>query len=403
MDEETTNAARPADASSAKKTDPKDLAEEVGLPPRPVAEPPPPTSPTGNLESDMARIVEETRLPTRNEYRAAADAPVKQQAAAGIPLEGASAESVSETPPEEKEPAPRDPMSAVHTFKDDLQTVVHEKKISLVQAAALEADKRAHLGTSTIQGSAPKQPHPRVFGPIAIALVFVILGAIILGAVFLVIRDRAGVPNNTFLADGLLFAEQTIPFSIHKYSATELKRLLADTRSSSNLTLGAITQLVPVVQAESSQTGAPVEFKATTRQFLAAIDAHAPDELLRALSDEFFFGFHTVDENAPMLVIPVTSYERAFAGMLQWETTINADLAPIFTGVPPLVQNANGLLTQRTFEDDVMRNFDVRILKDDAGVVQLFYSFPTRELLIISESPYSFAEILSRLRADRRL
>ncbi len=50
-----------------------------------------------------------------------------------------------------------------------------------------------------------------------------------------------------------------------------------------------------------------------------------------------------------------------------------------------------------------MRNYDVRALKDDAGQIQLYYSFPTRDILIIAESPYSFGEILSRLRADRRL
>ena len=50
-----------------------------------------------------------------------------------------------------------------------------------------------------------------------------------------------------------------------------------------------------------------------------------------------------------------------------------------------------------------MRNYDVRALKDDDGTIQLYYSFPTRNVLIIAESPFSFTEILSRLRADRRL
>ena len=82
---------------------------------------------------------------------------------------------------------------------------------------------------------------------------------------------------------------------------------------------------------------------------------------------------------------------------------MNADLSPIFTAATPLIYNAEGLLVERTFEDAVMRNYDVRTLKDDSGVVQLYYSFPTRELLIISESSYSFAELLARLRAARKL
>jgi len=50
-----------------------------------------------------------------------------------------------------------------------------------------------------------------------------------------------------------------------------------------------------------------------------------------------------------------------------------------------------------------MRNYDARALKDDAGQIQLYYSFPTRNILIIAESPYTFAEVLSRLQAERRL
>ena len=89
--------------------------------------------------------------------------------------------------------------------------------------------------------------------------------------------------------------------------------------------------------------------------------------------------------------------------MLEWEDMINADLIPAFTSVPDTEAGADGLIKKRQFEDVVMRNYDVRALKDDAGTIQLYYSFPTRNILIIAESPYSFAEVLSRLRAERKL
>ena len=89
--------------------------------------------------------------------------------------------------------------------------------------------------------------------------------------------------------------------------------------------------------------------------------------------------------------------------MLAWEATINEDLSPFFTLVPSLSTDENGLLVRRQFEDNVMRNYDVRILIDDTGAVKLLYSFPTRDILVIAESPYSFTEILSRLRASRQL
>src|SRR3989344_32804 len=133
------------------------------------------------------------------------------------------------------------------------------------------------------------------------------------------------------------------------------------------------------------------------RARISSGDTRVSPELIRALGSEFFFGLHTVDENAPLLVIPVSSYERAFAGMLEWERALNADLAPVFTSVPDTIVSESGLLEKRLFEDLIMRNYDVRVLKDNAGTIQLYYSFPTRELLIIAESPYSFAKILARL------
>jgi len=110
-----------------------------------------------------------------------------------------------------------------------------------------------------------------------------------------------------------------------------------------------------------------------------------------------------VDKNAPILIIPVTSHDHAFAAMLEWEKNLNADLSPLFTAVPTLKQDQNGLPVERTYEDLVMRNYDVRALKDDAGTIELYYSFPTQNILVIAESPYSFAEILSRLQAGRQL
>ena len=89
--------------------------------------------------------------------------------------------------------------------------------------------------------------------------------------------------------------------------------------------------------------------------------------------------------------------------MLAWEKTMNADLSPVFTQVPMLKTDSNGLPVSRTFEDVVMNNYDVRALKDDSGAVQLYYSFPRPNILVIGESTYTFGEVLSRLQSARKL
>lgn len=391
-----------------------DIAAEVGLPRAaipPVSEPPEksPMTPvldmsgqtSGVIQDDIARILEETKLPERKEFRATADAPLTQTPPPDVVPKAAAPQAPSPAQTIQHTAKQDSVVTPLHTLKDDLQTVVREKKISLVRAAALEEDKRAQDRSAADAETHAPQKRRIVQALIAVgALVF--LGVAAIGGVAIVMQGRDAGTEEVRFSDGLLFSEQTVPLPIKNRSPIELKRLIAGARGATDLTLGAITRIAPVVEETSAEGVAQIRL-ASTEEFLTAIDAHPPEELVRALGDSFFFGIHTVDENAPMLIIPVLSYERAFAGMLLWERTLNTDLAPMFTPVSALIRDEGGLVVARTFGDDVMRNYDVRTLKDDAGSIQLYYSFPTRNLLVIAESEYSFTEILSRLRADRRL
>jgi hypothetical protein len=200
--------------------------------------------------------------------------------------------------------------------------------------------------------------------------------------------------------NSIVFAEQSVALPLDNATPSELKRRVAAARLGQIGSLGSITRIVPLLQG--SDQSAPA-VPATTQEFFKAMGFNAPDDLVRSLDSTFFLGLHVVDKNAPILVVPVTNYPRAFAGMLSWEGTMNADLSPTFTPVPSTVLDVNGIPSQRVFIDDVMRNYDVRELKDDSGTIQLYYSFPSKNLLIIAESPYSFPELLSRLQSVRKL
>lgn len=356
-----------------------------------------------SIQTDVTKILGGIKLPERHNQIAPEEVPQqKYDTTLADPTREMPHAVVGFTPPEQPAGAPQtaksDTVGSLHTLKDDLQHVVQENKISYVRAVALEEDKRHRIEE---RSPMPKVNKRSMFTLFIVALL-VGTGILALGAVFMVMQQRTG-ESNASLRSSILFAEQTVPFPIDNEASGDIKRTLASARNSNSLTLGAVLQVLPVktvTDPETEQvTGSPVSFG----EFLTAIGSRAPAELARALADEFFFGIHTVDENAPVIIIPVTSYERAFAAMLEWEPLMNADLEPIFTVLSPQAAGPNGTITERKFEDTVMRNYDVRALKDDNGMIQLYYSFPTRNVLIIAESPYSFSEILSRLRADRRL
>lgn len=362
------------------------------LPPAPApvapSAPATPAAPAANIQDDIAKILSGTKLPER---RSEESAPQKK-------FDTALGASVDKQPTLETAAPGATPkqegISAVHTLKHDLQEVVAENKISLVRAAALEQEKRR---PEPLDDTPMKSRRP-IAGMLILIAILMLLGAGALFGVYYIAQPSAQTTEQ--VTDSLIFAETASSLPLNGQSADALRFELARLRLAGSSSLGAITHVVPTVAGSAP---AESERVATFAEFLRAIEAQAPEGLTRALSDEFFLGLHTVDKNATIIIVPVVSYDHAFSSMLQWEQTMNRALASLFTEIPPLVVDQNGAVAQRTFVDEINRNFDVRALKSESGEMILYYSFPTRELLVIAESPYSFAEILSRLQAARRL
>jgi len=401
---------------------------------------PPPLGASAGAKTDMAEVLKGVKLPERREVASAASAKTYEvktfdtALGADVKMEQEKArDDISSKPPmittmpknaaSAKEAGAANVVSAdplvyaapevdtqktsvvvpVHTLKDDLQHVVQDQKVSLVRAASLEEDRRHRDGApESAQRSGASQRSRRTFGILFSVLLLMLLSGGALFGVYTIEKSRTGTPSPAPTASSILFAENIVSFPLANQSPSALKELLAQARTSPQGALGSITQIVPTI-SQTAADGTATQIPATFAQFMQAIGANPPDDLVRALSSDFFFGIHTVDTNAPLIVVPVISYDRAFAGMLEWEPTLNTDLSPVFAAVPAQTTNASGLPVIRSFSDVVMRNYDVRALKDDAGNIVMYYSFPTQNILIIAESPYTFTEVLSRLQAQRKL
>ncbi len=382
------------------------IADDVGLVmPQPKAKPP------DRAPSEMDALLKQIKLPEKRAYKpegektiapsgaaeehAKLDEVLSAQITENVVAAHATPESISTTVPDQKVFHEEMEISSVHTLKHDLQHVVQEQKMSVVKAVALEQEKKARLDRVV----EPPKPPSRAPSIILMSLLFLALGLSALGGVYYIAAVQSA-PGPAPTDTSMVFAEQTVAFPLTD-AAQSLRSQLALARTSSG-TLGSLLRIVPVVQATGAG-GTPIQREATISEFFTALSIEPPESLMRALGDEFFLGVHTVDKNAPIMVIKVVSYDRAFDGMLSWEKNMNGDLAPLYASVPRLMMGADGIQVQRPYTDLVMRNYDVRALKDDDGVIQMYYSFPTRDLLIIAESPYTFTEILSRLQAGRRL
>ncbi len=359
---------------------------------------------SGVINDDIAKILKEVKLPERRDPRGTAEPRAAAAPSAGtmtMPKTPEEKEAQEKQPDAaQAKPKEREIVTALHTLKDDVQDIVFTRKVSLVRASALEQDKKRAAPIQSMTTPGASQRRRRTFGFVFAFFLLIALGGAALYGVAVVTQDRAAAPAAQY--PSIIFAEQTETLPIDGSTPSSLKATIAQARSQSSAPLGSITRIIPTVSTTTA-SGAVSTEPATLAQFFSALGVQAPDELLRGLGSTFFFGIHTVDINAPVFVIPVTSYDLAFAGMLAWEPTMDQDLAPAFDAVPTLTTDSNGLPVARTFTDAVMLNYDVRELTDDSGNVVLYYSFPTPDILVIAESPHTFTEVLSRLEAQREL
>ncbi len=366
------------------------------------------TMPPGKIQrTDVARALASAKLPERRlEPTASTTPPALKQYDTSVTslLDTAPDATLAPRAIEHAAPTPEHTtVVPLHTLKDDLQHVVREQKISVVRAVSLEEERRhrAKKDDSFEPLPAAQQRGRRVLNILFSAALLLALGGAALLGVYVVARNQnAGAAPPSM--QSLLFAESAIVLPLSARTPTDLRSALGALRANAGGTLGSIIRIVPVIV--DAQDDTKWTRLATFSEFVRALDPHVPDELLRATGDDFFLGIHTnVDRNAPVLVVRITSYDRAFAGMLAWEAGMNEAFAPFYTPLPAQTVSQDELPVARTFQDVIMRNYDTRALKDDAGNVQFYYSFPNRDILIIAESPYSFTEVLSRLQAERLL
>lgn len=117
----------------------------------------------------------------------------------------------------------------------------------------------------------------------------------------------------------------------------------------------------------------------------------APAVLKRALGYKASYGFlaESSSTTSPFLITELESFENAFASMLSWEKTIEKDFSR-------LISDLSEVPTERNFEDIVIRNKDVRILKSAEGESSILYSFLDKNTLLIAQNERIFREILDR-------
>lgn len=145
----------------------------------------------------------------------------------------------------------------------------------------------------------------------------------------------------------------------------------------------------------------------TTEEFINFTNLRVPDILKRTLSPDFMVGMFSFGQDLPFVIFKTSSFENAYAGMLDWEKNLEKDFYLLFR------LNSNysekDLVTSLTpsathlFEDGVVVNRDVRIIREGGEKIILLYGILNKDTIVITVNDVVFKELINRLNKERSI
>lgn len=276
------------------------------------------------------------------------------------------------------------------TYRGDAIRDVEKHQRSIPNIAAAEAIRR----TAQAASATPRAPATVSARPFVIAGILMIVVVVLGGFGFFwyakhgAREDTAAVTIPTFMT---IDAQTAAPFS------TNRSALLETLDTAVRASRAGVTQIYPAYTEDRNE--ATRDRGVATAEFMHVLDPRAPGSFIRNLSNEMMFGAWNGAD--PFFIFKTEQFDTAFAGMLDWEPYISADLTPLF-GSP--VERTRDL-TLRTadqtrdayFVDGTVRGMDARILYDDTGTERLLYAFLDKNTMVITTSSAALSELLARL------
>jgi len=292
--------------------------------------------------------------------------------------------------------------SPLHTYKTDFADEIDNKKASTFSVLAAE-------GNRTEKRPTVKKEKNQII-PVLVGSFFLIaLGAGGVYGAYWFITQPAGISLQP-LAPSLVFVDERVELKGPDYF-NELARAAKEPLVSGNVLLTYITHSTSTPKTGIVVTPLP------GGDLIEALGLSAPDILLRNIDRSSTVGVISAGgDTNPFFILRATSYERTYAGMLSWESTVAQDLQPFYPRPEVVIDETSFEAASTTpsttaaliaptstysagFKDEIIENRDVRVLRDSSGRSVLLYGYRDKESLIIARNGEAFLELIRRLTA----
>ena len=178
---------------------------------------------------------------------------------------------------------------------------------------------------------------------------------------------------------------------------------IASQRSNIKGSSGSLTQLLLVTGSIASST------LVDTPTFIERLPTTMPAVLSGSLSSNFLLGYEIESTPQPFIIFKTTSYDNAYGGMLHWEETLETDMDQLnFTPPAAAIPDDTSTTTPQhfvslppsgsLFQDGVVSNTNVRLVKDANGDTRVIYALPDTSTIVITTNETAMKELLRRLK-----
>lgn len=298
---------------------------------------------------------------------------------------------------------PKEGVKQLQTYRGDIEAVVKGENVSVVTIAAAEAQARSAKAAGTGQANpfAAKESASGEGKTIAFKIAMVVGGVMLLsiagGVLYYIFSQPTTAPVAEQPAAPFIFVDHTTTITVPTPLARRtLIASLQSARDGVRLSLGLIERLVP--ENLDAQT------------LLVTLAPQIPQDFLRIVDPKnYLLGVHSYDENQPLLILSVDSYNAGYSGMFAWEYTMQNDLAPLFTRTPapripspsinsgPSSDSATST-PQAGFVDKIVNNRDSRVVLNQSGDILLLWTFLDRNTIVITTNEGTLREVIVRAR-----
>lgn len=285
---------------------------------------------------------------------------------------------------EKNKPQERIPIKSLRTYQGDVQEAIEKNNYSSTTILVSEQKRKLENPIDPVTVEKYKIRNKNF---IFFSVILIVLGIVsISGLYYLKSKEAVEIEQKTKTL--IAFTEET-NLSLGSVNQQELFSKFSESKTNWSTPVNSVLYVNPTVNGN----------EISTEDILSLIAPDMPPSLVRSFGEKYMLGIYSFDTNEPFIILTVKDFSLAYPGMLKWEKDMLSNLGNMFS--IPTIENAS-TTNVFTFKDEVIKNRDLRVVKDATGNTLVLYSFIDRKTLIIAKDEDILSAIVGKILINKQ-